>query len=427
MAGNQLGKTLSAGFEIAYHVTGLYPEWWEGRRFPGPTSWWVANTNNETTRDNPQRVLMGEHGQWGTGTIPRSCIAKKPTMARGFPDLIDVVQVKHASGGISSIQFKAYDQGWRKFQGATLSGGIWLDEEPDDIKLYNECLARIQARGGMILITETPLLGMSDVVNLFFPEPGERFRALVQMEIEEAEHYTQEEREIIIAGYAPHQRDARARGLPLMGGGKIFTAPQSQIEVEPFAVPAYWRHIGGMDFGWGDHPFAAAHLVHDNDRNRYFLVADFKEKEMSPANHASALKHWGKGQLRWAWPHDGNREWGTSGPLKDVYADEGLKMLPQHATWKEGGFSANAAIELVIHWIANGQFKVFSSCPHFWQEYSTYHRDDNGQVVKKRDDLLDALFKAVMMLRFARPLGTGQPLGAVVEGADFDPFDWSDD
>ena len=33
MAGNQLGKTWSAGFETAMHLTGRYPGWWQGRVF----------------------------------------------------------------------------------------------------------------------------------------------------------------------------------------------------------------------------------------------------------------------------------------------------------------------------------------------------------------------------------------------------------
>ena len=30
------------------------------------------------------------------------------------------------------MQAKSYDQGREAFQGATLTGGIWLDEEPPD-------------------------------------------------------------------------------------------------------------------------------------------------------------------------------------------------------------------------------------------------------------------------------------------------------
>jgi hypothetical protein len=30
MAGNQLGKTLAGAFEMAMHLTGVYPPWWTG-------------------------------------------------------------------------------------------------------------------------------------------------------------------------------------------------------------------------------------------------------------------------------------------------------------------------------------------------------------------------------------------------------------
>ena len=33
MAGNQVGKTEAGAFEMAVHLTGLYPKYWEGKRF----------------------------------------------------------------------------------------------------------------------------------------------------------------------------------------------------------------------------------------------------------------------------------------------------------------------------------------------------------------------------------------------------------
>src|SRR4249919_68836 len=40
MAANRFGKTECGAAEITYHLTGLYPDDWEGRRFDGPTEIW---------------------------------------------------------------------------------------------------------------------------------------------------------------------------------------------------------------------------------------------------------------------------------------------------------------------------------------------------------------------------------------------------
>ena len=170
MAGNQLGKTLAGGMEVAMHLTGLYPDWWEGRVFDGPTKWWAAGVTGESTRDNPQRILVGppaKEDDWGTGTIPGDLILKADR-ARGTPNLLDTVIVKHKSGEDSFLGFKAYEKGREKWQGETLDG-VWNDEEPPS-DIYTEGLTRTNARMGLVLVTFTPLLGMSEVVRMFLKE-----------------------------------------------------------------------------------------------------------------------------------------------------------------------------------------------------------------------------------------------------------------
>src|SRR5215468_8118625 len=59
MAGNQLGKTLAGGFEVAMHATGRYPDWWQGKRFDRPTNSWACAVTGEVLRDTVQKVLVG--------------------------------------------------------------------------------------------------------------------------------------------------------------------------------------------------------------------------------------------------------------------------------------------------------------------------------------------------------------------------------
>lgn len=172
MAGNQLGKTIAGGAEWATHLTGRYPDWWQGRTFEKPVRFWAAGVTGESTRDNPQRILIGPPEQseaWGTGMVPADAIIEH-TPARGVPNLLDSVVIRHGGGGDvqaghSVLGFKSYEKGREKWQGETLDG-VWFDEEPP-LDIYTEGLTRTNATNGVTIVTFTPLLGMSEVVMMF--------------------------------------------------------------------------------------------------------------------------------------------------------------------------------------------------------------------------------------------------------------------
>ena len=71
IAGNRCGKTVMSCYETAVHLTGQYPQWWDGRVFDHPVEWWAAGETSETTRDILQLELLGRRGYFGTGMIPQ--------------------------------------------------------------------------------------------------------------------------------------------------------------------------------------------------------------------------------------------------------------------------------------------------------------------------------------------------------------------
>lgn len=174
MMANRVGKTFSlGGYELACHLTGLYPEWWEGRRFNTAISAWAAGDTYETTRDIIQLTLLGEvttrNGRKvmdGRGVIPGRLLGRH-TWRSGVQDLVDTCIVHHVSGQNSFLGLKSYDQGRKKFQG-TGRHVIWFDEEPP-ADVYNEALIRTATLHGIIMLTFTPLLGLSEVVLSFMP------------------------------------------------------------------------------------------------------------------------------------------------------------------------------------------------------------------------------------------------------------------
>ena len=169
MAANRVGKSFGlGGYETALHLTGKYPEWWNGFRFEDPIYVWVAGDTGETTRDIPQFILFGDAGEFGTGLIPGKNIKGEPTKRPGITQAIDTAFISHSSGGHSKIQFKSYDQGRKKFQG-TSKQWIWLDEEPP-MQVYTECRTRIMDCGGRMISTFTPLEGITEVALQFMPD-----------------------------------------------------------------------------------------------------------------------------------------------------------------------------------------------------------------------------------------------------------------
>ncbi len=182
MAANQVGKTYAGAAECALHLTGRYADWeratglvWPGRRFERPTRGWAGCDTWDNTRDGVQRLLVGPpkvEAEWGTGLIPGDDIvgwSRRP----GTPGGLDGVVVRHASGGLSTLGFKSYDQGRRKWQGETLDF-VWFDEEPPD-DIWIEGKTRTNATGGLVWLSFTPLLGMSTVVHSFLAAAGDRF------------------------------------------------------------------------------------------------------------------------------------------------------------------------------------------------------------------------------------------------------------
>ena len=172
MAANRVGKTLVGGYETTLHLTGRYPVWWEGRRFAAPVEAWVAGDTAATTRDIVQAMLMGPPAEPGSGLIPADAIIGEPSRRAGVTGAFDTAHVRHASGGVSLLGFKSYDQGRRTFQG-TAKHVVWLDEEPP-ADVYDECMLRLMTTDGLMLCTFTPLKGPTEIVLRFMPQLAAR-------------------------------------------------------------------------------------------------------------------------------------------------------------------------------------------------------------------------------------------------------------
>jgi len=416
LAGNQSGKTLAASMEVAYHATGRYPDWWEGRRFNAPIRAWVAGTSAEGTRDTVQRLLLGDGPDYGTGSIPKSAL-KEVKQARTVTGAVGQIYVDHIAGGTSYIGVRTYEQPRERWQGESLNL-LWCDEEPP-IGHYTEGLTRLNAREGIALMTMTPLLGMTQTVQMFYPHPTTLDRALTMMTIEDVDHYTENEKQQIIASYPAHEREARLSGIPMLGSGRVFPVTQESITCKPFEIPDHWPMLGAIDFGW-DHPTGAIAMAWDRDADCIYITHAFREREQTPSQIAVELKLWNRG-MPWTWPHDGYvHDKGSGVTISDQYRREGLRMMREHATFEAGGHGFEAGVMEMLQRMQSGRLKVFHQLEPWFAEFNMYHRKD-GRIVKESDDLLSATRLCVMAKRYARTREPAHTFPTSV-GQDYDPF-----
>jgi phage terminase large subunit-like protein len=384
LAANRIGKTEGVGgYEIAVHLTGQYPAWWEGRRFSRPVRCWASGDTSKTVREIIQHKLLGPAGAWGTGLIPGDSIARC-VRAAGAADTVDILYVKHVSGGQSTLNFKSYDQRREAFQG-TEQDVIWLDEEPPQ-DIYTECLLRTMTNNGMLMLTFTPLMGMSEVVLSFLPggqliEAAAGSKYTVMATWDDAPHLTQEAKDELWKSIPPFQRDARSKGIPQLGSGAIYPVPESDLLVDPFVIPPHWPQGYGMDVGWNY--TAAVFGALNRQTDTLYLTHEYKRAHAEPSVHVHGIKAPGAWMPGFIDPASRGRSQKDGSQLLEDYANLGLRL-------EVADNGVESGLYAVWNRMATGRLKVFRSLGGWLAEFRLYRRDDKGRVVKENDHLMDA-------------------------------------
>lgn len=407
LAANRIGKSVSGAFESACHATGIYPPWWRGRRFDKPTRGWVVGSTARATRDTGQKELLGPIGAWGTGMIPRELLGKAWSLA-GVPQGIDVIQVKHVSGGWSTIGFKNYEQPLQAFFGTDLEW-VWMDEECPQ-EHYNECLIRTMTTNGIIYVTFTPLKGLTPMVVKFSEKADylagaqkligvaaeseedegvdarfvdvKRHKAIIQAGWDDAPWLSEEKKAQMLEDTEPHLREARRSGKPSMGSGNVYPIAIESILCEPFKIPDYYKRLYALDVGWN--VTAALWCAIDPQTDTMYIYDEYYGKEAPPAIHAAAIRN------RGAWipgvidPASRGRSQNDGTQLMRAYKDLGLKLHPANN-------EVDAGIQAVWQRMTTSNIKVFNTLPNWAKEFVLYRRDLRGRIIKENDHLMDTM------------------------------------
>jgi len=410
LAGNRTGKTYCGSLEVAMHLTGNYPSWWNGHKFTHPITCWVASVNYETTRDILQKNLIGGYSQNGlleNGLIHHELIVKKSKMA-GVNGAIDHAHIKHSSGGLSSIYFKSYKQGREKFQ-AQRCHVIHLDEEPPK-DIYTECVIRLADVDGMgqgrMILTLTPLKGYTEMMAYYLqneqskeviknePETIENGKYFIQASWADNPYLSEESISLYKATLKPHELEAREKGIPSIGSGLVYQIPESLFVTMPFEIPEHWHRCYGLDVGWNA-PTAAAFIAIDRDNDTIYVCGEYSANERTPSQHSYYLKQMGADWMPGACdPAADNANQSSGESCFELYTEykHGIQLDLTKSTSKKKEF----VVTEVYDRIRDGKLKVFSTCQKFLAEWRMYSRDDKGKIMKGNDHLMNAFEYAIL-------------------------------
>jgi phage terminase large subunit-like protein len=415
MAANRIGKSYCGAAEMSYHLRGMYPEWWKGRRYDQPITAWAGGVSNETTRDIVQAELLGspdDPDAFGSGAIPKNYIIKTERKP-GVPNAKSVALIRHVSGGNSSLHFKAYEMGQEKWQGRSVDV-VWLDEEPSR-EIYSQAVTRTLDRRGMVYMTFTPEAGMTEtvaafvnriqsgqsLVNATWDDASEKIKSLKG----EQGHLSEVVMQQILSAYSPHEREMRRYGRPSIGSGLIFPVNEEKLIIDPINLEDHWPRIAAIDFGW-DHPTAVVWCAVDRDEDVFYVYDCYRESKASPAVHSQTIcsrPHF----IPIAYPHDGNRRDSMGNPgLAEQYRNLGCNFLMSHFSnppalgENKGSNSVEEGLMAMLQSMEAGKFRIFSTLTDWFEEFRMYHRK-SGKVVPFRDDLMSATRYAFQSQRFA--------------------------
>ena len=432
IASNQTGKSETACSIVACHATGIYPDWWEGRKYNRPVKIMVAGVDSNHNKNVLQEKLVGSNNwrlksERGTGMIPKDYIIDDAAVTVRGDDLA-ALKIKHISGGMSEILFRAYSQGREAAQGFQ-ADLIMIDEQPKD-DFWSEALVRTAATDGQVVCSFTPLLGLTGLVEELMElkpikdSPYDKFGpkvksqdnwAMVRATWDDITHISEEGKDQIRKGLPDYEIATRTYGIPMAGQGRIFPFTKDEITFNPseIYVEDRWDHLVAIDIGhgFGRDPSAAILAAWDEDRDIVYLLNSRSEPTDTTRDLAKLIvkvEH----QCPVAFPADANRssmnsEATVAQQLRQFDIDLLLKpfMNPKGADGKRNNHKM-PGLKHMSERMREGKLKISTRCTQLLSEIDQYSYTETGKVQDGRDHCIDAARYAVMSII----QGYGKPL-----------------
>ena len=416
LAANRVGKTVSTCYETAMHLTGQYPDWWEGHRFKTPITCMVAGEGWSQVALVLQNELLGTQDvkiteNLGTGAIPRDCIVVDTMRNDGANNI--GCEIKHVSGSNSYLLFANYTQEVRQLQGFKLNLAVFDEQPPDDF--FSEIVTRTATTQGKVLCSFTPLKGLNGLVSKFWnKEEGYEFIRVSWDDVPEYDPWglpflLKETRRQLERDYLPHEREARIAGKPVMGKGAVFQLSNWPLyktgEIDFTRMPNIHRVIA-LDLGLVNDKTVITLMYWDPYEKTAYLHRQIVVQGIEEAvptqyiNHLLRPEVFGTPIVLPADASTSGRYTMSSSSIRELFEQYELNVYekaimnppdPQGRVTNHKSYGINQMRQM----LEVGSLMVNENCTHFLSEANNYYVDERGRF-SDPDDCIDSARYALM-------------------------------
>jgi phage terminase large subunit-like protein len=410
IAANRIGKTVSTCFETAMHLTGRYPDWWNGTRINKPITAMVAGEGWSQVAMVLQNELLGTQDikildAVGTGAIPRNCIVFD-TMRNDGANCLGV-EIKHTSGSNSYLLFANYTQEVRQMQGFKLNLAVFDEQPPDNF--FSEIVTRTATTQGQVLCSFTPLKGLNGLVSKFWhQEEGYEHIRVSWDDVPEYDPWGEPfllaaTRQQLERDYLPHERDARRNGIPVMGKGAVFQIrnwPTYKSGDYSFNNASGLCRVISLDLGLVNDKTVISLIYWDPEEQQAWLHTQIVVKGTEEANPVNYINHLMRPEVFGTpivLPPDAvtpGRYTMNALSIRQLFEQYGLNVIPEPIMNPpdEQGRKTNHksfGINVLRQMLEFGSFQVNENCVEFLREAQNYYVDNLGRF-SDPDDCIDS-------------------------------------
>jgi len=282
------------------------------------------------------------------------------------------------------IEFKAYEQGRKAFEGRAIDA-YYGDEQckSDSEGIWTEIQARLMDKNGFSAQSMTPIIPQiwleERVEDL--PASDEIFYADLNDNRKSCGGYIDDtEIDLMISQWPIEIQETRIKGHFASFLGAVYKTFNRRIHViEPFKIPPDWPRYRVIDWGFNN-PFCCLWMARDKD-SRWYVYAEHYAPQQTLAYHAKQIKQIsGKDRYRLTWADHEAQE-------RHEFKQLGIRTMAAKKDVHLGIEAVQAALK--VQGDGRPRVQIFNTCRNTIKEMGGYKWAEGTETKEARDEPLE--------------------------------------